>query len=107
MCRYRANEAFKENRSWLAFGNGSIAALTGSGLQPNVIKLSNIKKHFIVAQASCLCEIQAGCLYHHVKIHKGDTFSLNLMTLACSLNPPGVLCNIMRTNLGCYVCNLK
>ena len=34
--------------------------------QPNVIKLSNIKKHFIVAQASCLCEIQAGCLYHHV-----------------------------------------
>ena len=55
-------------------------------MQLNVIKLSNIKKHFIVAQASCLCEIQAGCLYHHVKIHKGGTFSLNLMTLICNLN---------------------
>jgi len=65
----------------------SMPLLAGSGLQPNVIKLSNIKKHFIVAQASCLCEIQAGCLYHHVKIHKGGTFSLNLMTLVCNLNP--------------------
>ena len=28
----------------------------GSGLQPNVIKLSNFKKYVMVAQASCLCE---------------------------------------------------
>ena len=51
----------------------------GFKLQLNVIKLCNIKKHFIVAQASCL--------YHHVKIHKGGNFSLNLMTLSCKLEP--------------------
>ncbi len=33
--------------------------------------------------------VQAGCLYDQVKIHKGGTFSLNVMALGCESPPAG------------------